>query len=281
MNVFDLDAYLHERRRWIEATLEERLPPGSDADPGRLRAALRHATLAGGKRLRPVLCLAGAEAVGEGRPLLAACAVELVHAYSLVHDDLPAMDDADTRRGAPTVHKAFGEAAAVLAGDALLTMAFELLATEGIRQGAEGAYLQAIHELARAAGPLGMVGGQAIDLDLKDKPPATLRELEACHAGKTAALFQAAVAVGALCGGGSADQVQLLRGYGFDLGLAFQHADDLADGEHQRMAGEARARARELCRRAAATAERFGDRGRPLRAIADLVERRAGDKPSA
>jgi geranylgeranyl pyrophosphate synthase len=280
VNVFNLDAYLDERRRWIDAALLERIPPASGADPSGLRAAMRHAALEGGKRLRPVLCLAAAEAVGAAeRPLGAACAVELVHAYSLVHDDLPAMDDAATRRGAPTVHKAFSEATAILAGDALLTLAFEMLAAEGSARAAE-AYLRAAHELARAAGALGMVGGQAIDLEQKALPPATLRDLEACHAGKTAALFQAALAVGAICGLGSAEDVQALRGYGFDLGLAFQHADDLADGEHGALADKARARARDLCRRAAAAAERFGPRGRPLLAIADLVDRRAGDRPA-
>jgi geranylgeranyl pyrophosphate synthase len=215
------------------------------------------------------------------RPILAACAVEMIHAYSLVHDDLPAMDDADTRRGAPTVHRAFSEATAVLAGDALLTLAFELLAAEGLRHERERAYLRAAHELARGAGGLGMVGGQALDLELKRLPPSSLRELEACHAGKTAALFQAAVAVGGLCGGGSEDQVQLLRGYGFDLGLAFQHADDLSDGEHGAWAAEARTRAADLCRRAGQTAERFGESGRPLRALAELVARRAATRPPA
>ena len=282
MHVFDLDAYLAQRRRRIDVTLEERLPPATDRDPSGLRAAMRHASLVGGKRLRPTLCLAASEAVGAAEPpLLAACAVELVHAYSLVHDDLPAMDNAETRRGAPTVHRAFSEATAILAGDGLLTMAFELIAAEGVRRREERAYLQAAHELSRAAGPWGMVGGQAVDLEFQQKPPSTIKELEACHAAKTAALFQAAAALGGLCGGGSDEQVQLLRGYGFDLGLAFQHADDLADREHGALAAEARTRATGLCRRAAATAERFGDAGRPLRAIAELVARRTGSKPPA
>lgn len=235
----------------------------------------------GGKRLRAALTLAGSEAVGgEPPPIGAACAVELVHCYSLVHDDLPSMDAADARRGEPTVHRAFGEGIAVLAGDALLALAFEALAREGMERGRADAYLAAVREIGVASGPRGMVGGQTLDLAQKAAPPRTLRELEACHAGKTAALFAAAAAVGALCGGGAPEAVQTLRGFGFDLGLAFQHADDLADGEHAAFGADARRRAKELCARAARTAERFGERGRPLAALAERVARLAG-RPTA
>lgn len=272
MKFFDLDAYVAARVRLIEQTLRAALDSGETAWPAPLGRAMALAT-SGGKRIRAIVVLASAEAVGDTAPppLGAASAVELVHCYSLVHDDLPAMDDAATRRGEPTVHRACGEAVAVLAGDALLSLAFEVLAREGLERDRARAYLDAVVELGRASGPRGMVGGQAIDMGQKTRPPATLRDLEVCHGAKTAALFSAAAAVGALAANASKEVTQSLRSYGFDLGLAFQHADDLADGDHVAFAANAKARVKELCARAIRAAEAFGDGGQPLRAIAQQV----------
>ena len=274
MKVFDLEAWLAERARRVETALRACLDAGEGtAWPEPLGRAMTAGT-SGGKRLRAAIVLAAADAVGSKEPPLgAACAVELVHCYSLIHDDLPSMDDAAERRGEPTVHRVSGEAAAILAGDALLALAFEVLAREGVERGRPAEYLDAVRELGRAAGPRGMVGGQAIDLAQKQRPPSTLRELELCHGAKTAAMFSAAAAIGARVGGGSADETQVLRGYGFDLGLAFQHADDLDDREHLALAAEARRRTRELGARATRAVERFGAAAQPLQALVERVVR--------
>jgi len=273
---FDLDGYLAGCRERVDAALGERLPRPEQHDPLRLREAMAYAVLEGGKRLRPCLAIAACEALG-GRPdraLGAACALELVHAYSLVHDDLPAMDNDDLRRGKPTCHKRFGETTAILVGDALLTLAFELLALEGEEEGRAEIAARAVRELARAAGARGMVGGQAMDIELKRRSP-TFEELELCHSGKTAALFAACTAIGATVAGADEAQVERLRSCGFDLGLAFQHADDLADAEFTAHREAARARAVSLARRAADTAERLGEAAAPLVALARWVEERA------
>ncbi len=195
--------------------------------PDRLAAAMDHPLTAGGKRFRPALCLAGAEAVGGlGSDVLdAACALEMLHTYSLVHDDLPAMDDDTLRRGRPTCHVVFGEATAILAGDALLTDAFALLAA---CPGAPERVVAALRELAVAAGSAGMVGGQQRDLDLSggDLGPA---DVEPIHAGKTAALLAASVAIGAWLGNGTPAEVAALRRYGHELGMGFQAMDDVLD----------------------------------------------------
>ncbi|MCC6748615.1 MAG: polyprenyl synthetase family protein [Deltaproteobacteria bacterium] len=274
---FDLDQYLTQVRHALDQAMRSHLPEVETADPLSLRRAMGKAVLAGGKRLRPCLTVAACEAVGGSAEEAygAGCAVELVHCYSLVHDDLPAMDDDDMRRGQPTCHKEFGETAAILVGDALLTLAFEVLAAEGIKRPARGsALLRAAHELARAAGARGMVGGQAMDMTLKGTEPS-FKLLELCHAGKTAALFSAAAVVGGLAGGGSDQHVEALRGYGFDLGMAFQHADDLRDAEFTHHREQAHARALELAHRAARTAGQFGNGGAPLAALAELVHQRA------
>ncbi|OGP72903.1 MAG: farnesyl-diphosphate synthase, partial [Deltaproteobacteria bacterium RBG_13_58_19] len=192
-----------------------------------------YSLFAGGKRLRPILCLAAAEAVG-GAPsevLPAASALEMIHTYSLIHDDLPAMDDDDLRRGQPTCHKQFDEATAILAGDGLLTEAFRILADAASQhEGREAVYLEVIRLLAAAAGYQGMVGGQMLDL-LAEGRQVTLKELETIHRAKTGALLTAAVRSGALLGGGSRDDVTRLTGYGEKFGLAFQITDDLLDIE--------------------------------------------------
>lgn len=235
---------LAEHRRRIDAALDRYSRLGDEPDelsrfsPPRLTEAIRYSLLAPGKRLRPTLTLLAAEACG-GAPeaaLPAACAVEMVHCYSLIHDDLPAMDDDDLRRGRPTCHRQFDEATAILAGDALLTLAFEVLARAV--QPAEVA-ARCCLALAQAAGPRGMVGGQSDDLAAERRHAMDergdsgrshgVRELEAIHARKTAALITAAVELGGLTARGSAEELAALRGYGLKLGLAFQIKDDLLD----------------------------------------------------
>ncbi len=227
--LFDLDRYLKERALLVErelaAVVDE--PAGAAA---RLYEAMRYSLLAGGKRLRPVLVLAACEAVG-GRLEAAmglACAVEMIHTYSLIHDDLPCMDDDDFRRGRPTNHKVYGEAIATLAGDALLTDAFKVLARKSAQNVQPKIVLETIAELAQAAGSAGMVGGQVIDL-LGEGKAKTIEELEELHAKKTGALFLASVRGGARLGGASEAQIESLDAYARALGLAFQVVDDLLD----------------------------------------------------
>jgi geranylgeranyl diphosphate synthase type II len=211
----------------IEAALDTStcLPPGC---PDRLREAIRYSLLAPGKRLRPMLVLMAAEACG-GKPdraMPAACAVEMVHAYSLIHDDLPAMDDDDLRRGRPTCHKVFGEAMAILAGDALLSLAFEVLA-KGIDPPAVAGTCCAV--LAEAAGPCHLVGGQADDIDGQQSGPATLAHLESIHRRKTGAMIRVSLRLGGMAVGAPREQLAALDAYGDRLGLAFQVTDDLLD----------------------------------------------------
>jgi geranylgeranyl diphosphate synthase type II len=283
---FDLQVWMSARRAEIDNTLKARLA-ATDDDPGRLLEAMRYSVLAPGKRIRPILALGAAEAVGvsSGEPTrLAAAAVELVHTYSLIHDDLPAMDDDDERRGQPSNHKAFGEATAILAGDALLTLAFEWLSEAGVlartaqeegrwaRSSRAVGFLHAARALARAAGAAGMVRGQA--RDLSGKPPKTLHELELLHREKTGALFRAALEVGALAGGAPATDLAALRDYGDFYGVAFQHADDLEDGEHKGLAAEARPRVKELSERALGALSGLGPGAEPLRALARALASR-------
>ncbi|UNK57916.1 polyprenyl synthetase family protein [Pseudoxanthomonas daejeonensis] len=217
--------------RWTartEATLERLLPdPGSE--PSRLHAAMRHATLGGGKRMRPLLVYAAGVALGTDESLLdaPAAAVELVHAYSLVHDDLPAMDDDDLRRGQPTVHVAFDEATAILAGDALQTLAFAALAASDAPAQLR---IDWVGTLAGASGVAGMCGGQALDIDATGRTQE-LQQLQHMHALKTGALIRAAVRMGALGGGADAGTLARLDVFASALGLAFQVRDDLLDIE--------------------------------------------------
>ncbi|MDX2023027.1 MAG: polyprenyl synthetase family protein [Deltaproteobacteria bacterium] len=269
----ELAGWLSERRAEVEALLQERVPQPAD-DPGRLVEAVRYSLLSAGKRLRPLLGLAAAEAVGA--PLtpavrIATAAIELVHCYSLVHDDLPAMDDDDLRRGRPTNHKVFGDAIAILAGDALLTLAFTWLADAGAlaeaeRPGQAAAYLQACGVLAHASGLSGMVRGQARDLG--EPAPSTLTEADQLHAEKTGALFRAAVEIGAIVGHATPVQRNHLRRYGEAYGVAFQHADDLADQEHASLATLARQRLTDLTSQAVQELASFGPQAEPLRELA-------------
>jgi geranylgeranyl diphosphate synthase type II len=211
-----------------DARLNELLPADS-VPPERLHAAMRYSCLSPGKRLRPALCLVCAEAVdGDAEAALdAACAVEMVHAFSLIHDDLPAIDDDELRRGLPTCHVKFGEAMALLAGDALFSLAFQVLASAGEQP---GRVLRAVRRLAEATGSDGLVGGEVMDV-LAEGCEVDADTLEFIHTRKTGALIAAACEIGALLGGGSDDQVAALRSYGEHLGLAFQIADDILNEE--------------------------------------------------
>jgi len=224
-------AHAAELRPRIDAALAARCEFSADC-PERLREAIRYSLLAPGKRLRPMLVLLAAEACGGSveAAMPAACAVEMIHAYSLVHDDLPAMDDDDLRRGRPTCHKAFDEATAILAGDSLLALAFEVLARE-ILPGDTAARCCAA--LARAAGPCNLVGGQADDMagDLghDGDTDAAMERLRAIHRRKTGALIDVSLRLGALTADASAEQLDALASYGHNVGLAFQVTDDLLD----------------------------------------------------
>ncbi len=283
MTAHALHRYLAARRRVVERALAARFPARGPA----LRRAIRYSLLGGGKRLRPILTLAAGEVAGA--PMRAvlpfACALELIHTYSLVHDDLPAMDDDDLRRGRPTSHREFGEGTAILVGDALLTEAFGVMAeARGVDAGRA---IAAIAEVARAAGEAGMVGGQALDLAAAGRA-ATLAQVRAIHRRKTGALFTAAVRVGGLAAGAPRPLLRRLTGYGEQLGLCFQIADDIADAveagdgrtdralekaTYPALLGMTRARRHaERARDAALSAVAgLGERADPLRAIAGLV----------
>jgi geranylgeranyl diphosphate synthase type II len=287
----DLKAYLEERREMVNRALSAYLPQVR-GPAFRVVQAMHYSLFAGGKRVRPILCLAAAEAVGgdPGEALPVACALEMIHTYSLIHDDLPAMDDDDLRRGQPTCHKKFDEATAILAGDGLLTEAFHLLAGAASRvEGRERVCLEVLELVAAAASYQGMVGGQMLDL-MAEGRKITLKELETIHRLKTGALLTASVKSGALVGGGNRHEVALLTSYGEKFGLAFQVTDDVLDveGEAAEMGkapGQdekrrkatypallgleaARAWARRLVEQAVADLESFGERGQPLRELA-------------
>ncbi len=221
-----LQDFLDESRRLVDATLDRWLP-AADADPRRLNEAARYALFAGGKRLRPAVARAACRALG-GRDddvLPACCALELVHTYSLIHDDLPAVDDDDLRRGQPTCHVRFGEATAILAGDALQTEAFRILAEHTPRR---ELVADLVTELARAAGTEGMVGGEVADLEAEGQTPDRERVVF-IHNRKTAALFGAAATMGGIVAGASQQAREALRRYGRSMGLAFQIVDDVLD----------------------------------------------------
>ncbi len=290
----DLSAYLRARTDLVDAALDRWLP-GKEALPPRLHEAMRYSVFAGGKRLRPVLMIAACEAVGGAyqQVLHAACAMEMIHTYSLIHDDLPAMDDDDFRRGRPTNHKVYGEANAILAGDALLTEAFRLLADPEANRGVDpGVTLRVIETVARCAGSHGMVGGQVVDMESEGKP-IDFATLQYIHTRKTGALFLASIQAGAWLGGGSDEQMTALTRYGETAGLAFQIADDILDiiGDQAQIGkdvgsdlargkatypallglSEARRRADELRDLALAAIKPLGAPAEPLRAIARYI----------
>jgi len=277
----DTRAYLRERLPQVERALEAALPP-AEAPPRVLHSAMRHVLFPGGKRLRPALALAAAEAVGAPpeRALPVAVAVELIHTYSLIHDDLPCMDDDDERRGRPSVHVAFDEATAVLAGDALLTAAFQVL-VDGADAESAPRRLAAARDLARAAGSRGLVGGQIDDLrfDPADRDPA---HIESVHARKSAALIAASIVGGAHMGGADAGSIERLRRCGEAVGVAFQIADDVLDAGEDDLCSSVRAlgvdaareRAETLLAAALAELSEFGERAEPLRGLVRFAVRR-------
>ena len=288
---FDLKQYLEARRLMVEEALEVALPQ-QDGPETRVVEAMRYSLFAGGKRLRPILCLAASEAVGGDlkTAMPAGCALEMIHTYSLIHDDLPAMDDDDLRRGKPTNHKVFGEAIAILAGDGLLTEAFVLLSDYNSLLPERA--VQVIGVIAEAASYRGMVGGQVVDI-LSQNKRADLETVQQMHSRKTAALIAAATESGALTGKGSEAQVAALARYGRAIGLAFQIADDILDieGDAELLgkttgADEARGKvtypaavglersrqtANEMVNDALAALEGFDDRANPLRSLANYI----------
>ena len=261
-------------RARVDAALDAALSARPDDDPMRLREAMRYAVLGGGKRMRPIVALAACRAAGgtveDGLP--AACAIEMVHAYSLVHDDLPAMDDDTERRGRPTVHVAFGEGPAILVGDALLTRAFGVLAEAG-RERPKARTAEAVAKLAHWAGIDGMVGGQALDLAL-GQDVDDLDTLERVPLLKTGGRYAAAAAMGGLLAGADDAAVEALDAWGRAFGVAFQHADDVLDGDQPRLRQAARARVGELVARCREIAGGFGEAGELLASIAQWVSDR-------
>jgi len=281
----DVPGYFAERIPLVDARLAELLPP-VDREPGALHAAMRHLIFPGGKRLRPALCFATAEALGRRPELVvpAAAAVELIHTYSLVHDDLPCMDDDAERRGRPTVHIAFGESTAVLAGDALQALAFQALIDPATPADASAA---CVRELATAVGAAGLVGGQVDDLAFEraagEPADAFARRIESVHRRKSACLIAAAMACGARLAGADGARVGQLRTAGLELGIAFQIADDWLDRDEDEGcslvvasgADAALARAEELLAAALARLEDLADAAEPLRELMRFAVRRS------
>ncbi len=229
----DLNVYLKEQCARIDAALDRFLPRETEL-PHSVHKAMRYSIFAGGKRVRPILMMAACQVVGgeTERAIPAACAMEMIHTYSLIHDDLPAMDNDDFRRGNPTNHKVFGEAIAILAGDALLTEAFKLASDRRFAVGCEPSGLLAvIHEIASCAGSYGMVGGQVIDMESEGRQDIDLATVQYIHTHKTGALIKASVVAGALLGGAAGPQLAAITRYGEAAGLAFQIADDILDIE--------------------------------------------------
>jgi geranylgeranyl diphosphate synthase type II len=289
-----LEDYLRRQRQRVEESLDTLLP-SSNSYPPVLMEAMRYSVFAGGKRLRPILLLAATEAV-EGNStaaLPAACALEYIHTYSMIHDDLPAMDNDAYRRGKLTNHKVYGEAMAILAGDALLTHAFELLSSPPLVEHFSPELLVHVaSRLARAAGSFGMIGGQVVDI-ISEGQQVDLAVLEYIHRHKTAALIEAAVTIGGLLGGGTLAQVQALEDYGQHVGWAFQITDDILDveGDAALLGKEvgrdaqqkkvtypallgvdtSRQRARDLMQTGTRALAIFGERAERLRQIADYV----------
>lgn len=289
------DETIKETAALVESALDGFLPPG-EGPLGRVVDAMRHGALDGGKRLRPFLLIAAADMFDapRARSVRAGCAVEMIHCYSLIHDDLPAMDDSDLRRGRPSVHKAFDEATAILAGDALLTQAFEILAEKETHPNAEVRCALAL-ELARASGKIGMVGGQMIDIYAEQKN-FDLAGIEELQRLKTGALIRFSAVGGGIIGEASAAEVSALAAYAEDLGLAFQIVDDILDATADaetlgKPAGQdaemdkatfikllgmdgAKSKAAELVERCKAHLDRFGARAEPLKGAADFVFKR-------
>jgi geranylgeranyl diphosphate synthase type II len=290
---FVFAAYLELSRDRVEIALDASMGPER---PESLRDAMRYSLLAGGKRLRPILCLAACELVGGSseRAMPTAVALEMIHTMSLIHDDLPAMDNDDLRRGRPTNHKVYGDAMAILAGDAMLSRAFEMVAVRSANVPADR-LLRVVGELALVSGAPGLVGGQVVDLESEGKA-VDLQTLEYIHLHKTAALLRACVVTGALIGGASDDQLEAMRTYANGIGLAFQIIDDILDVTASsevlgKTAGKdlladkttypkllgldaSREKALQLVRESKAALEPWRDKAAPLLALADYVASR-------
>jgi geranylgeranyl diphosphate synthase type II len=290
----NLPAFFEEDRAAVDAALE-RLMPGENAQPPSIHRAMRYSVQAGGKRVRPILCLESARIFSaDVNPVLpVACALEFIHTYSLIHDDLPALDNDDLRRGKLTCHKKFGEATAILAGDALLTLAFETLANAPIDPARRVAILS---HVASSAGTIdGMIGGQVADIEAEGRATQPA-ELEYIHRSKTAALIRASVAAGAIAGGADDENVARLKRFGETIGWAFQVVDDILDVEESsatlgKTAGKDAAQqkatypslygleksrqfAKELETRAMAEIEPYGARAARLRELAEMIVHR-------
>ena len=291
-----LEAYLQDRKKLVEEALRSYLmPPGDNL--AEIYKAVHYSVFAGGKRIRPILCLAAVDAVGGNlAPAMpVACALEMIHTYSLIHDDLPAMDNDDFRRGKPTSHKVFGEGMAILAGDALLTEAFVLLSRSGkVRLPAERR-LNVIQEIAYAAGTFGMVGGQALDI-LSEQVPSDENKLNDIHRRKTGALIAASLKAGAIISGATKNKTAALFKYGNNIGMAFQIADDILNvtGDRELMGKDtgsdaargkltypsvcgmeqAEEKLKQHVNEAINSISGFDERARPLRIVARYMEER-------
>ncbi|MBD2090470.1 polyprenyl synthetase family protein [Microcoleus sp. FACHB-1515] len=291
---FDLSTYLRDRQSQVEVALENSI---AVTYPEKIYEAMRYSLLAGGKRLRPILCLATCELMGGSidQAMPTACALEMIHTMSLIHDDLPAMDNDDYRRGKLTNHKVYGEDVAILAGDGLLAYAFEYIAVQ-TRNVAPDRVLQVIARLGRAVGAAGLVGGQVVDLEVEGKPDVSIETLTFIHRHKTAALLDASVVSGAILAGANAADVDRLSNYAQDIGLAFQIVDDVLDitatqEELGKTAGkdvqaqkatypsfwgieESQRQAQQLVDRAKAGLDVYGEAAKPLQALADYITAR-------
>jgi geranylgeranyl diphosphate synthase type II len=292
----DIRTYLSQKREFVDDALERYFPKSIESQTT-LHKAIRYSLFAGGKRIRPILSIAAFEAMGaKGDGILPfACGLEMIHTYSLIHDDLPAVDNDDYRRGKLTCHKVFGEAIAILAGDALLTEAFQLMTQHPLHAsgaGAEGLILELVNEVARAAGLGGMVIGQVVDIESEGKE-IDLPTLEYLHTHKTGKMILAAIRVGAKLGGAKGDTLQALTAYGERIGLAFQIADDILNVEgnpdvlgkntgtdatrrkatYPGVLGlqESKCRGAELVEGAVEALSRFGPEADPLRGIARFI----------
>lgn len=290
----NIKEYLNEIKTVVDNALD-RYIPSQNTYPPDIYNSMRYSLLAGGKRLRPILVIASAETVGGKREdvLPFACAIEMIHTYTLIHDDLPAIDNDDFRRGKPTNHKEFGEAVAILAGDALLTMAFQIMSDiRAMPKANPSAILRAINEMARAVGASGTIGGQVVDIEYSGKKP-DISTLEYIHTHKTGEMILSAVRVGAILSGCEDDELNAMTKYGENIGLAFQVVDDILDvegesevmgktaGSDERMKkitypavfglAESKKIAGRLIDNSIKSLEMFGDRAEVLKDIAEYI----------
>lgn len=292
---FNLVAYLKERQKLCETALDQAIPV---IYPEKIYESMRYSLLAGGKRIRPILCLAACEIMGGTIEMAmpTACATEMIHTMSLIHDDLPAMDNDDYRRGRLTNHKVYGDNIAILAGDGLLAYAFEFVATQTPENVPRERVIQVIARLGKALGAAGLVGGQVVDLDSEGKTDISLETLNFIHNHKTAALLEASVVCGGMIAGASAEDVQRLSRYSQNIGLAFQIIDDILDitatqEQLGKTAGkdliakkvtypslwgleESRSKAQQLVEAACKELETFGKLAQPLQALAHFITSR-------